>query len=438
MWRALVIVLMTVNIFTPRAAKALDMNFMINEEEKLLYMHLWGTIVPGDGEKFRSLVLPYIKQGYLLFEVRVFTGGGDVGAAMSIGDQVRTLQAMTEAPTEFVNEPGYVQCWFVNWAGKGGIGFSQDHNIKTSRSTGEGPNWCTCASACFLIWASGSSRSGNVVGIHRIRPNTAVYGRLSVAEAREVYERIEREYREYVSQLNVPASIVDRMFATEYGSMYWLNRSELQLLTGTPYLEELENARCPPDRTKVEYDSYGNWVSTTEDPVRINCNREILKEMMRDGARQYMAKYGDGGEIIASPPRQPLQPQQPGVGGPFVPVPIGPAASDKYWDHNGSQMDLIASGSERKFVYRNPRAGLREEGVDNGTVLFVGKRIGDEYSGTAYLFSKSCGKQSYAVSGPVGTDQRSVTMHGNRPVLNGSCQIEGYRDDVLVFNYLGQ
>jgi hypothetical protein len=29
-------------------------------------------------------------------------------------------------------------------------------------------------------------------------------------------------------------------------------------------------------------------------------------------------------------------------------------------------------------------------------------------------------------------------MHGNRPILNGGCQIERYRDDVLVFNYMGQ
>jgi hypothetical protein len=436
-WRAIAIGFLIVSLFMPRAARALDMNFMVNQEEKLLYMHLWGTIVPGDGEKFQNLVLPYIKQGYLLFEVRVFTGGGDVGAAMSIGDQVRTLQAMTIAPTEFINEPGYVQCWFVNWAGKGGVGFSPDHNIKTSRSTGEGPRWCTCASACFLIWASGSSRSGNVVGIHRVRPDTAVYGNLSVAEAREVYERIERQFRDYVSKLNVPSSIVDRMFATEYGSIHWLTLSELQLLTSTPYLEELENAKCPPDRTKVEYDAYGNWVSTTEDPVRINCNREILKEMMRDGARQYMAKYGGGGEIVASPPPQPSQPQQPGVGGPFVAAPVGPTGSDKYWDHNGSQMELITNGPARKFVYRNPRPGLREAGVASGMVLFVGKRIGAEYSGTAFLFSKSCGKKSYVVSGPVAADERSVTMRGNRPILNDSCQIDGYRDDVLVFNYVG-
>jgi hypothetical protein len=434
MWRAFVIALGLLNVFMP-AAKALDMNFMINEEEKLLYMHLWGAIVPGDGEKFKSLVLPYIKRGYLLFNVRVFTGGGDVGAAMAIGDQVRTLQAMTTAPTEFINEPGYVQCWFVSWAGKGGIGYNPNSNIKTSRAGG-GPGWCTCASACFLIWASGSSRSGNIVGIHRIRPN-GTYGNLSVSQAREVYEGIEQHYRDYVSKLNVPATIVDRMFATPYGSMYWLNHSELQLLTSTPYLEELENAKCPPDRTKVEYDSYGNWRSTTEDPIRINCNREILKEMMRDGAREYLAKYGDVAPIVASPPQQPSEREQPSVGGPFIPVPIAPASSDKYWDHNGSQMDLIANGPERKFVYRNPRAGLREEGVAKGTVLFLGKKIGDEYSGTAYFFSKSCGKRSFPVSGPVAADQRSVTVRGTRPVLNGSCQLEGARDDVLVFSYIG-
>jgi hypothetical protein len=48
-------------------AWSLEMRVVTNEEEKLVYLHLWGPIVNGDDEKFRSVILPYIQKGYLPF-----------------------------------------------------------------------------------------------------------------------------------------------------------------------------------------------------------------------------------------------------------------------------------------------------------------------------------------------------------------------------------
>jgi hypothetical protein len=100
-------------------------------------------------------------------------------------------------------------------------------------------------------------------------------------------------------------------------------------------------------------------------------------------------------------------------------------------------MDLEAEGASRKFVYRTPRSSLLEIGIAKGVVLFVGKRKGDQYAGTAYMFSRSCGKRPFEVSGPVSADQRSVTMYGKKPILDSNCRTEGYRDETLVFNYRG-
>src|SRR5262245_8472128 len=104
------------------------------------------------------------------------------------------------------------------------------------------------------------------------------------------------------------------------------------------------------------------------------------------------------------------------------------------WDHNGSQVSLSADGAGRQFRYQTPRASLLEIGVQPGALLFDGRRNGDRYSGTAYVFTKVCGARPYAVAGPVSADQRAVTMYGKAPILNSSCRATGYRDDVLVFN----
>jgi hypothetical protein len=226
--------------------QSLQINIKANDEEKLIYLHMWGPIVPGDDEMFKSTILPYLRNGYLLFQVMTFTSGGDVRAAMRIGDQIRTLQARTVAPTQFVNEPGYAQCWFVASAANGGVGYSPSTNYKRQLATGTGASWCNCASACFLIWASGATREGNYVGIHRFKFDELFYGGLAAGQARELYTKAENDYRSYLTRLNISEAILDRLFATDSRSMYYLTHNELQMIQSTPYLEELTQAKCPP------------------------------------------------------------------------------------------------------------------------------------------------------------------------------------------------
>lgn len=106
------------------------------------------------------------------------------------------------------------------------------------------------------------------------------------------------------------------------------------------------------------------------------------------------------------------------------------AQADSLWDHNGSVVSLEASGANRKFVYSVPRTGLP---VKAGTVLFTGRRIGDEYEGTAFRFSSSCPARSYPVRGPVSSDQKKITVSGQAPRMDDSCRIVGSFQDTLVF-----
>jgi hypothetical protein len=95
------------------------------------------------------------------------------------------------------------------------------------------------------------------------------------------------------------------------------------------------------------------------------------------------------------------------------------------WDHNGSLVSLSATGARRQFHYESPAADLLQIGVQPGTLLFDGRRDGNKYSGTAYVFSKVCGARAYAVVGPVSPDQRAVTMYGKAPTVNSSCRVIG-------------
>jgi hypothetical protein len=104
------------------------------------------------------------------------------------------------------------------------------------------------------------------------------------------------------------------------------------------------------------------------------------------------------------------------------------------WDHNGSQVSLSAEGPRRQFHYQVPADHLLPLGVLPGTLLFDGRRNGNQYSGTAYVFSKLCGALPYAVASPVSPDQRTVTMYGKAPIVDSSCRAVEYRDDDLFFN----
>lgn len=117
-------------------------------------------------------------------------------------------------------------------------------------------------------------------------------------------------------------------------------------------------------------------------------------------------------------------------------TPSGSIGPTPLWEHNGSTVKLLADGANRSFFYENPRPGLVERGVSAGTLLFTGKKSGNSYSGTAYVFTR-CGKRPYQVSGNVTADQRQVTLFGKAPVTDANCNVIRYRNGTLVFTFAG-
>lgn len=269
------------------ASRALEMNVAVNKAEKLVYVNLIGGIKLGDEEKFRQLVLPYVRDGYLIWQVNVFSSGGNVAAAMRLGDQIRVLQTRTVTAYQ---EMKIINNKKVSTGRQSCVLHVQMNEMATIKIV-DGQNWCTCASACFLVWASGLTREGGHVGIHRLSPASKEFGDLPVSEARARYEAAQAQFTAYLRKLDVPQTITDRLFATNSKSIYFLTWPEHQLMQSTPYLEEITHSRCGKSKS-THMDKSNNWTST-QDIQHINCYRGILKEVMAEGAKKYLAQFGN-------------------------------------------------------------------------------------------------------------------------------------------------
>jgi hypothetical protein len=274
-------------------SRALEMSVAVDQNEKLVYVNLVGEIVPGDDEKFRALILPYLRDGDLIWQVNIFSPGGNVGAAMRLGDQIRVLESRTVT--------AYKEAKIINnrkvATGRSSCMLQVQMNKWTMIKPVVGASWCTCASACFLVWASGLTRDGGLVGIHRLFWLGKEFGNLPVPEARARYEEAQTQYTAYLRKLDVPQTIIDRLFATDSKSIYYLTWPEQELMQSTPYLEEMTNSRC--GKSKIEHMSKKNHWTMTEDVQHINCYRGILKEVMAEGSRKYLERFGNAPAFAA-------------------------------------------------------------------------------------------------------------------------------------------
>jgi hypothetical protein len=111
-----------------------------------------------------------------------------------------------------------------------------------------------------------------------------------------------------------------------------------------------------------------------------------------------------------------------------------PSLPSSYWTYHGSVFGLVANGARRQFVFVEPRDGLVAVGVTRGMTEFEGRRIGDTYEGTAYVFSKKCGPIGYPVTGYVSNNNRRVTLTGFAPYVDTQCRIVSGRDAILSYD----
>ena len=145
--------------------------------------------------------------------------------------------------------------------------------------------------------------------------------------------------------------------------------------------------------------------------------------------------------IASTPPAPPPVAPPPAVSPPAVSPPVAPPAfpttpsvpGRSYWAHNGSTLYLVANGNSRELYYDKPRPGMAAVGAQPGSLLFRGTFANGNYTGTAFIFSKNCGSLPYQVSGPVTNNYETITLRGQAPSADASCNVTKTTPDTLEF-----
>lgn len=105
-----------------------------------------------------------------------------------------------------------------------------------------------CLSACFFIFSAAAFRDAGsrTLGIHRpyIHPRRLVS--VGAVEAETLQKNALRQARSYLEDLDVPTSLIDKMFQRASTEIYWLSLEEIEEQLGRrpPWYEQFLIARC--------------------------------------------------------------------------------------------------------------------------------------------------------------------------------------------------
>lgn len=259
-----------------------------------------GVIERGDDEVFRSKAVEAL-QGPCTHPsaIVVFSPGGNVGAAMSIGEQIATLALTTFAP-DLVKVFDHIP----------NKGSASTPRLVRRCETGSGADRltiadadCTCASACFLIWLAGSKRQGDVVGLHRPIFDATSFGRLAPAEARSNYDALIAATASYLRRYGASEAIIETLLSTNSREVKYLSPSDLSGFRQAPYFEELMIAKCGISerealqlhqkenrRTNSATDAFANLL--TNAMPYFKCEHEAIIEMRKQSKAAYLNRYG--------------------------------------------------------------------------------------------------------------------------------------------------
>ncbi|HEX9211233.1 MAG TPA: DUF4189 domain-containing protein [Bradyrhizobium sp.] len=240
-----------------------------------------GHIEPGDDQLFLKAVLPELRNGGYIYQVRIYSRGGNTDAAFKIGRMVRLLRASAVAP-EVSNDTRV--CSLNPFYAESGGEYSGSFGIRFSYESGEGDPTCTCMSACSIIWMGGVGRFGDVVGVHRMAWDAEYYRKFSLDEAQQMYDRAVRANQEYNREMGVPDWLEGFEMQFSSQQIQLLSADQLQQFRNyPPYLDQMIIAKCGSRERR------GN---RSERERHTDCRFQILEENGKVGAKNFLAKYG--------------------------------------------------------------------------------------------------------------------------------------------------
>jgi len=247
---------------------------------------IMGTIEERDDAAFSGLLATLLREGCTSPNVHLYSEGGNLGVAMKIGEDIHRLQLMTVAPMLYLDagmadelrpRDGARICHFLPGSTERDareMAAASEYSKAVGRAiqararlpkaparygdydpaTGAGDPRCSCASACFFIWAAGSERMGDVVQIHRptFGPKWRESEHIDLKNTREFFQTMLANAREYLGRMDVPVSLIDRMFAVDSGRAIYLSGSDIKSMAMTPHWDELRTLQCGPAPPEIE------------------------------------------------------------------------------------------------------------------------------------------------------------------------------------------
>ena len=184
-----------------------------------------GPIVKGDYKRFQLLAFSGVSTVWLA------SPGGDLAEAIKIGQLVRKLNMDVWAPES--NR----QVWntMIRVA-------DQRHSV--------------CASACFFVYAAGTYRAGNILGVHRPRFAEDDLRAMTMEQAASGQVSANEVAALYLRKMGISNSLIEKAATTKPSDIQWLTEAEVKSLSGyIPEYADWIEAQCSE-----------NWKSVPSDP----------------------------------------------------------------------------------------------------------------------------------------------------------------------------
>ncbi|MDH3574881.1 MAG: hypothetical protein OET18_10295 [Desulfobacterales bacterium] len=199
--------------------------------EELANIRLIGKIEKGDAEKFK-IIVEYLREEKIIVNVLLLGSiGGDTEEAMQIGTIVRELFIPTQAP--YALDSGFTCNGYPS-------------ELKEDD--------CDCSSACFLIWAAGVYRMGDVLGVHQpyfLGGNTE---ELSATEGQKERVQMYEGIKSYLEKMDIPEHIINKMFNTGSDEITYLDWDSAKSMESVHFFDEWVGANCSRLTTEEERD----------------------------------------------------------------------------------------------------------------------------------------------------------------------------------------
>lgn len=181
------------------------------------------------------------------------------------------------------------------------------------------PDGAACASACFLLYVAGSSRTAmgpgegsfvGKVGVHRPTFDLASTRDEDLQAAENRQRSLMQRMRTFLTDRNVPGALIEMMMLHSSAEVYWLNDADLVSLGfHNPTYEELIVTRCgrSPDfaRTLLNPSGSQGADNSVEKMDELGaCQRRVITEVRSKEMPVFISKAARGWRPWSRAPSQ--------------------------------------------------------------------------------------------------------------------------------------